>query len=443
MKADKLVIGALALLVLVAFGLMVSSVLANAVAVQPPSSTIYVNNGGVIPFLISLNTVNGNRYYATISISAQSGLTASSNVTAYPASGTSTSNVTIPLGITVSGNLGVYQLNITVTEYNSSTAPQSVLASYKYVTYVHIISPQMLPTLLVASTIASQQKSINILIPQGASGWYIKYKVLYPNTSVAQGLFAHQLSSNLPSINVTVTPSATSGTTNATVTFNVSVTSNLKFGEIPVTIVVYEYLQGTNALYSVQVLHYNFFIVPTNVQSILIASNKFTNFTTVGHVKFGNISISTSNIPASILSVVKGSNNIQILFNDSFTGMISFQSNVTPIAVYADGQKLTQVFYTLPSNMPLGTWDKIGNTIYVYADPSNVTIVYSNTTTTTTSITTGATATGSATISVGSSPSSTSSTWSLTSFYEQHKTLILITIAFLFVVIIAVVLIRR
>ncbi len=206
------------------------------------------------------------------------------------------------------------------------------------------------------------------------------------------------------------------------------------------TIVVYEYLQGTNALYAVQVLHYNFFIVPTNVQSILIAANKFANFTTVGHAKFGNISISTSNIPASILSVVKGSNNIQILFNDSFTGMISFQSNVTPTEIIADGQKLTQVFYTVPANMPLGTWDKIGNTIYVYADPSNVTVVYPNTTTTTTSITTGATT--SATVSIGSS-STSSYTSQLSSFYEQHKTLILVTIAFLFIVIIAVVLIRR
>jgi hypothetical protein len=237
----------------------------------------------------------------------------------------------------------------------------------------------------------------------------------------------------------------TSGTTNATVTFNVTVQSNLKFGEIPVTVIVYEYLQGTNALYSVQVLHYNFFIVPANVQSILVAANQFNNFTTVGHVKFGNISIMNANIPASILSIVKGSNNdVQMLFNDSFIGMISFQSNVTPIAVYADGQKLTQGFYTVPANMPLGTWDKIGNTIYVYADPSNVTVVYPNTTTTTTSMT--ATATGSAI--VGSSSSSASSTSSgyttqLSSFYEQHKTLILVTIAFIFIIIVVAILLRR
>jgi hypothetical protein len=163
----------------------------------------------------------------------------------------------------------------------------------------------------------------------------------------------------------------------------------------------------------------------------------------IGHIKFGNISILNSNIPASIVSIAKGSNNIQILFNDSFTGMISFQSNVTPSAVYADGQKLTQVFYTVPANMPLGSWDKIGNTIYVYADPSNVTVVYPNTTTTT-SIT--PTATGSATVSVGNSPSSTSSSnyvTQLSSFYEQHKTLILVAIAFIFIIIVAVILIRR
>jgi len=435
MKGKVLLVG-LGILLFVLGMLMLET---YAVAVQLPSPTIYVNSGGVIPFLISLNTVNGNGYYATISLSAQSGLTATANVSSY----SSTSNVTLPIGVSVSGNPGVYQLNITVIEYNSTTAPQSVLTSYKYTTFVHIISPQTLPALLVTSTVASQQKSINILIPQGASGWYIKYKVLYPNTSAAQGLFAHQLSSNLPSINVTVTPSAVSGTTNTTVTFNVSVTSNLKFGEVPVTIVVYEYLQGTNALYSVQVLHYNFFMMPANMQGILIASNKFTNFTTVSHAKFGNISIMNTNIPASILSIVKGTNDVQILFNDSFIGIVSFQTNTTPVAIYADGQKLTQVFYTVPANMPLGTWDKIGNTIYVYADPSNVTVIYSNTTTTTNSITASSSATGSATI--GSSPSSSSSNYAtqLSSFYQQHKTLILITIAFLFVVIIAVVLLRR
>jgi len=345
----------------------------------------------------------------------------------------STLNVTLPIGVSVSANVGVYQLNITVTEYNSSTAPQSVLASYKYTTYVYIISPQTLPTLSVASTIASQQKSVTVIIPTGAAGWYIKYKVLYPNTTVAQGLFAHQLLSNsIPSINVTVTPSAVSGTTNATITFNVIISSNLRFGEIPVTIIVYTYLQGTNALYSVQVLHYNFFIVPTNVQSILIASNKFANFTTVGHAKFGNISITTSNMPGSILSIAKSSNNVvQILFNDSFTGMVSFQTNSTPVVIYADGQKLTQVFYTVPSNMPLGTWDVIGNTVYVYADPSNVTVVYSSTTATTST-------------TVGNSSSSTSSSaGSLTSFYEHHKTLILVSIAFLFIIMIAVILFRR
>jgi len=439
MKADYLVIGVLAVLIiagLVAFALMASGVLANAVAVQQNSAVIYVNSGQVIPFLVSLNTIGGKAYHATILITAQSGLTASSNVTAYPASGTSTSNVTIPLGITISGNPGVYQLNITVTEYNSTTAPQSVLASYKYTTYVHIISPQTLPTLFVTSTIASQQKSINVLIPQGASGWYLKYKVLYPNVTIAQGLFTHQLLGSLPTINVTVIPSITSGTTNSTVALNVSVQSNLRYGEIPVTIIMYTYLQGTNALYSVQVLHFNFFIMPANVQSILIGASQFNNFTAIGHVKFGNISILNANIPASILSIVKSGNNFQILFNDSFIGMISFQSNVTPSAIYADGQKLTQVSYTLPSNMPLGTWDKIGNTIYVYADPSNVTVVYSNTTTTTNSIT--------ASPSVGSSSSSSSNyATHLSSFYQQHKTLILVTIAFIFIIIIAVVLIRR
>jgi hypothetical protein len=323
---DKLVIGGLAILViasLVAFALVASNVLANAVAVQQPSTIIYINSGQTIPFLAKLNTVNGKAYYATISLSAQSGLTASANVTAYPASGTSTTNTTIPIGISVSGNPGIYQLNITVTEYNSSSAPQSVLTTYKYTTYVHIISPQTL-------------------------------------------------------------------------------------------------------------------------QIILVDSTKFVNSTIIGHIKFGNISILNSNIPTSIVSIAKGSNNIQILFNNSFIGMISFQSNVTPSAVYADGQKLTQVFYTVPTNIPLMSWDKIGNTIYVYADPSNITVVYPNSTTN--SMT--ATATGSATVSVGNSPSSTSSTSSnyatqLSSFYEQHKTLILVTIAFIFIVVIVAILLRR
>ena len=438
MKAGKVLLVGLGVLLVVLGMLMLE---AHAVAVQPPAGVLYVNSGQTIPFLVSLNTVGGKAYYATISLSAQAGLTASANVTTYPASGVSSTNVTLPVGISVSGNTGVYQMNITVTEYNSSTAPQSVLASYKYTTYVHIISPYLLPSLVVASTITSQQKSVNIVIPQGASGWYIKYKVLYPNTSIAQGLFAHQLLSSLPTINVTVTPSATSGTTNGTVTFNVSVSSNLKFGEIPVTIIVYIYLQGTNALYATQVLHFNFFVVPANLQSILIAANKFANFTTVGHAKFGNISIMSANIPASILSIVKSNDGVQILFNDSFTGMISFQTNVTPTEIIADGQKLTQVFYTVPANMPLGTWDDIDGTIYIYADPSNITVVYPNTTTTSTSSSTSATVSGSASISIGSSSSSTSS--GLTSFYEQHKDLILITIAFIFIIIIAVVLIRH
>jgi hypothetical protein len=285
-------------------------------------------------------------------------------------------------------------------------------------------------------TVLTQQKSVNIVIPNNATGWYINYTVLYTNSSTAPKLFSSSMIfGNVPMINVTVIPSATSGTTNTTVIFNVTVQTNLKFGEIPVTVIVYEYL--SNTLYSTQVLHFNFFVVPTNVQSILIAASHFNNFTAIGHVKFGNISIMNTNIPASILSIVKGSNSVQILFNDSFTGLVSFQSNVTPTEIIADGQKLTQVFYTLPSNMPLGTWDDIHGTIYIYADPSNVTVIYPNTTTTT--------ATGSATISVGSSPSSTSSNYAtqLSSFYEQHKTLILVTIAFIFIIIIAVVLIRR
>jgi len=101
--------------------------LATALTVQPPSPVIYVNSGQVVPFLISLNTVNGEAYYAKISISAQSGLTASVNVTAYPSSGTSSTNVTIPVGVTVSGNPGVYQLNITVSRWRtfrrSATTP--------------------------------------------------------------------------------------------------------------------------------------------------------------------------------------------------------------------------------------------------------------------------------------------------------------------------------
>jgi hypothetical protein len=284
----------------------------HAIAMQPSSSTIYANSGQIIPFLVKLNTVNGKAYYATIAVSAQTGLRASSNVTAYPTSGVSSTNVTIPVGINVTASPGVYQLNITITEYNSSTAPQSVLTTYKYTTYVHIISPQTL-------------------------------------------------------------------------------------------------------------------------QIILIDNTKFVNFIMIGYIKFGNISVLNSNIPVSIVSIAKGSNNVQILFNDSFTGMVSFQSNVTPAAIYADGQKLTQVFYTLPSNIPLGTWDKIGNTIYVYADPSNVTIVYPNVNTTT-----------SITATVGSSSTSSSNyVTQLSSFYEQHKTLILVTIAFIFIIIIAIILIRR
>ena len=430
MKVGQVLLGALGILLVL--GMMLQ---ANAVTVQPPSTTIYVNSGGVIPFLLSLNTVSGKAYHATISLSAQTGLTATANVTAYPSTGTSTTNVTTPVGITVSGNPGVYQLNLTVTEYNSSTTPQSVLTTYKYTTVVHIISPQTLSPLLSASTTSSQQKSVNVVIPSGASGWYLKYKVLYPNVTVASKYFSNMVLGATPSINITVTPSAVSGTTNATITFNVTVKSNLKFGEVPVTVVVNESLQGTNALYSTQVLHFNFFIVPTNIQNILVTSSRFNNFTTFGHVKFGNISIMSANMPASILSIVKASNNVQILFNNTFTGMVSFQTNTTPTAVYADGQKLAEGPYTLLSNMPLGTWTVIGNTVYINADPSNVTVVYSNSTSSTSSTTT--------TTTTSTGTTTTSYTTEITNFYHQHRDLVLISVALLFVVIIIAVVVSK
>jgi len=424
MKVGQVFLGALLLLVL---GMLVLQ--ANAVAIQQPSQTLYANSGGVIPVLVSLNTVGGKAYYATISLSAQTGLTATANVTAYPSGTTSTTNTTIPVGVSVSGNPGTYQLNITVTEYNSSTTPQSVLTSYKYTTYVHIVSPQTLPSLLVTSTTTIQQKSISIVIPEGASGWYLQYKVLYPNSTVVSKLFG-QMAIGTPSLNVTVSPSAISGTTNTTVTFNVTVKSNLRFGEVPVTVVVYEYIQGTNALYATQVLHFNFFLVPPVPSAILVTSSKFSNFTMVGHAKFGNISIVSSNALVSILSIVKGTNDIQILFNNTFTGLVSFQTNVTPISVYADGQKLTEGSYTLISNMPLGTWTVIGNTVYVNADPSNVTVVYSNTTTSSTT-TTSATTTG------------THLSTQISNFYHQHRELVLLSIAFLFIVIVVAIALSR
>jgi hypothetical protein len=414
--------------------------LATALTVTPPSPVVYVNSGQTVPFLVSLNTVNGKSYYATISVSAQSGLTASANVSAYPSSGTSSMNATVPIGIKLSANPGVYQLNVTVTEYNSTTSPQSVLATYKYTTYVYVISPQSSPLLAVNSLTMSQSQSINVVIPPGASSWYIKYKVLYPNTSVAQTIFSNlMVPGGLPSINVTVTPSATSGTTNSTVTFNVSVTSNLKFGEIPVTVIVYEYLDGTNALYSVRVLHFRFFIVPPNAQGFFVGAPKFANFTTIGHVRFGNISVMYGNIPAKIIDIIKGSNTVQILFNDSFMGVISFQSNVTPSAIYADGRELQRVFYTLPANMPLGTWSDVDGTIYINADPSNVTVVYNTTTTTATTSTAS-----SQTSSFGTVVSQVSSLSArLTQFYEQHKLLVWVTLTFLFIVLIAFALTRR
>jgi hypothetical protein len=418
MKVSQVILGLLLIL-----GIGILALQANAVAVQPPSPTIYANSGQVVPFLISLNTVAGKAYYATISISAQTGLTASANTTAYPSTGTSTSNVTVPVGITVSGNPGIYQLNVTVTEYNSSTTPQSVLTSYKYTTYVHIISPQTLPSLLFSSATTSQSKSVSITIPSGASGWYLKYQVQYPNSTVTSKIFSPQ-AFGIPSVNVTVTPSATSGTTNTTVTFNVTVKSNLKFGEVPVTVVVYEYLQGTNALYATQVLHFNVFIVPPVANAILVTGSKFSNFTVVGHARFGNISILRANAPALILSVVKGSNDVQILFNNTFTGIVSFQTNATPTSVYADGQKLTEGYYTLPTNMPVGTWTMVGNTVYLSADPSNVTVVYSNATSTSTTTST-TTTTSTSTTSTSTTPSS---------FLQQHKDLILLSIAFLFVI---------
>ena len=419
-QSFQLLLGALLVLGMVALG-------ASAVSVQGPSATLYANSGGVIPLLVSLNTVSGKAYYATISLSAQTGLTATANLTAYPSTGTSTSNVTVPVGITVSGNPGVYQLNVTVTEYNSSTTPQSVLASYKYTTYVHIISPQSLPSLVLSSTTVTSSKSVNIVIPAGASGWYLKYQVLYPNTTIASKIFSQQ-APGIPSINVTVTPSATSGVTNTTVTFNVTVKSNLKFGEVPVNVIVYEYIQGTNALYATQVLHFNVFIMPSAPGTMFIGSTSFNNFTVLGHVKLGYISIQSANAPSSILGIVKASNGIQILFNNTFTGLVSFQTNVTPVSIYADGKQLTHGYYSIPSNMPLGSWTMIGNTVYVNADPSNVTVVYSTTSSSTTTTTSTGTTTSSTTIS---------------SFIQQHKDLILLSIAFLFVIFLVVIATER
>jgi len=292
----------------------------------------------------------------------------------------------------------------------------------------------------------SEAQSVNIVVPPNASGWYIKYNVLYPNASVAQSVFSKMFSGSLPTINVSVKPSATSGTTNTTVAFNITVSTNLKFGEVPVTLVVYEYLNGTNTLYATQVLHFRFFIVPPNSQGLFVGAPRFANFTTVGHAKFGNVSIMNGNMPTKIISVVKGPNSVQVLFNDSFTGMISFQSNVTPLAIYADGQKLQEVFFTLPANLPLGTWTDIGGTIYINADPSNVTVVYNSTTATstdtnTTTTTSSSTSSPSLAGSVSSQVSSMATQFK--QFYEQHKALILISLAFLFVAILAVLLVRR
>ncbi len=56
---------------LVAFlALSLLGTLATAITVQPPSPIIFANSGQVVPFLVSLNTVNGKAYYAKISISA-------------------------------------------------------------------------------------------------------------------------------------------------------------------------------------------------------------------------------------------------------------------------------------------------------------------------------------------------------------------------------------
>jgi hypothetical protein len=269
----------------------------------------------------------------------------------------------------------------------------------------------------------SGSQSVSIVVPPNASGWYIKYKVLYPNASVALGTYSEMSAGSLPTVNVTVTPSATSGTGNKTITFNITVSTNLKFGEVPVTVVVYEYLNGTNALYSTQVLHFRFFVVPPNSQDMFVGAPRFANFTTVGHARFGNVSIMNANMPADIISVVKGSDSVQILFNNSFMGMISFQSNVTPTAIYADGQELQRAYYTVLSNMPLGTWTEIGNTVYVYADPANVTVVYGNPTTT--------------------SPSG--HLHSAQQFYDNHKLLVVGSVSFVFFIIIvaALVLLRR
>jgi hypothetical protein len=297
----------------------------------------------------------------------------------------------------------------------------------------------------------SETQSVNIVVPPNASGWYIEYEVLYPNASVAPGIYSKMSAGSLPTVNVSVTPSATSGTGNATVTFNVAVSSNLKFGEVPVTVIVYEYLNGTNVLYATQVLRFRFFVVPPNSRGVFVGAPRFVNFTTVGHAKIGNVSIVNSNMPAKIISVIKGSNSVQILFNDSFTGIVSFRSNVTPSAIYADGQELQEVLYTVPANLPLGTWAYIDGTVYINADPANVTVVYNSTTTTSTTTTSTGTDTTTTTSSGTSSPSLTGAVASkvsslsgqLTSLYEQHKVLVLISLAFLFVVIVVVLAMRR
>jgi hypothetical protein len=135
-------------------------------------------------------------------------------------------------------------------------------------------------------------------------------------------------------------------------------------------------------------------------------------------------------MPAKIVSVVKGVNSVQVLFNDSFTGIVSFQTNATPSAIYADGQELRRGYYTVLTNMPLGTWTVIGGTVYVNADPANVTVVYGSTNTSPPSTSAPSTHVS----ALGSQ---------LAQFVSQHKVPVLLSLAFLFGVAILVLLLRR
>jgi hypothetical protein len=429
---------------------------AASVSVPPTyGPVVYVNPGGQFTVYVSLNTVNGAGYKAFIGAQGPSGVNVTANVTEYPPGpNTTTANVTLPVGVKVVGPPGQYVVTVGFTEYNASSPPMVPIARALYNVTVMVVQPQILPPVVVTSTNGTATVTVPVSMP-GPGAWHLVYSVDHPNATLAARFWRATAAGN-PVLNVSVTPSATTGTASGSVTFTVRLNTDIKYGVIPVHLNVTELANGTNAVLASGLYFFAFVVLPPGWQSgpgnTLVVAPSWPSFTTVGHVKFGNFTVLPVNgrPPASILGLSQLANGFTVLFTNDFNGTFSFYSNATPLAVYADGKPLARVDVASPSALPLGSWAYIGGKVYVYADPTNVTVVYPSTTTTTSTSTASSTSPPSpfSTVSTPSTTSTTSNTSTgfaakASAWIEGHKAVVLVGLTFLFLLAIVLLVFRK